>query len=70
MTYLGLATNSHQEIVKVHNGMDTKVDGAENQPSGCLIDPSMPAAVEDRNVVVPVQKDQRLLVDHNEKGVE
>lgn len=66
---LGAHLHGHQKVVTVHGGVDAVVhDDKENSGGGrCHI--GMVAVEEDRNVVVPVQKDEGLFVHDNEKGV-
>jgi hypothetical protein len=66
----GLALDGHQEVIKVHEGVNSKVHGDKEQTSRGLGDICMPAIQQNRNVVVPVQEDERLFVNDNEKCVQ
>ena len=67
---LGFALDGHQEIVKVHDGMDSVVHDAKDNSGGCLGDIAVPAVGQNGDVMVPVQKDERLFVNENEKCVD
>jgi len=70
ITYLGLNTHSHQKVIKIHDGMYSKVNSTEDQSSWRLIDPCVPTAVKNGNMMVPVQENQWFLVDNDEKSIE
>lgn len=50
--------------------MNGVVHDAKDNPGGCLGDIAVPAVRQDGNVVVPVQKDEWLFVNEDEKGVD
>jgi hypothetical protein len=66
---LGLEFDGHQKVVKVHDGMDSKVHGDKKEPSRGLGHICMPAIQQDRNVVIPVQENERFLVNDNKESV-
>ena len=59
----------HEEIVKVHDGMNPVVHHTEIQPTGRLGHVRMPTIQQNRNVMVPMQKDQLFLVNHNKERI-
>ena len=66
---LGFALDGHQKVVKVHDGVDSIVDGSVDDSGRGVGDHSMPRAKKHRCVVVPMEQDQGFLVHHNKKGI-
>mmetsp|Transcript_21401 Transcript_21401/g.46478 ORF Transcript_21401/g.46478 Transcript_21401/m.46478 type:complete len:159 (-) Transcript_21401:428-904(-) len=67
---LGSHFNSHEEVIPVHYRMDGVVHHNEKEARGGGISVRKPAVEEDGNVMIPMQKDERLLMDDNEECVE
>lgn len=66
---LRLDLDCHKEVVKIHDGVDAVVHRDKHDPNRVLGHVRMPAIQQDRNVVVPVQKDEGFLVNDDEKSV-
>ena len=66
---LWFAFDSHQKVVKVHDGMNPVVHSDKEQASRGLGDIRMPAIQQNRNVVIPMQENEGLFVNDNEKRI-
>ena len=66
---LGLAVNGHEKVVKVHDGVNTIVHGAKDHARGGIVEITKVAKGQYRDVVVPMQKDERLFVDNDKERV-
>jgi len=64
------ALDSHQKVIKVHDSMNSVVDGAVNQSWRTVRDEGVPGTQQYRDVMVPVQQHEIFLVCNNEKGIE
>lgn len=60
----------HEEIVKIHDAVHQIVHDAENESLRGADNVGMPAIEEDRNVMVPMEKDEGFLVNENKKRVQ
>ena len=50
--------------------MDSIIHGAEKESGRTLCDVGVPAIQEHSNVMIPMKKDERFLVNDNEKRIE
>ena len=66
---LGAELHGHQKVVSIHGSVHTVVHDHEEDSGrrGCHV--GMPAVKKDRDVMVPVQKDERLFVNDNKECV-
>jgi len=67
---LGDGLDGLQEVVEIHDGMDSVVHGGKIVAVTGFSDIGVPAEEEYSNVVVPVQEDKRLLSQDNEHSVD
>lgn len=67
---LWFALDCHEEIIKVHDGMDSIIHHHKHNSNGILGHICMPAIQQHGNVMIPVQENQWLLVNDNEKSIE
>lgn len=67
---LGLHFHGHQKVVAVHDGVDGVVHGGHVDANGRGVGVSVPRVEEDGDVMVPVQKQNVLLVNHQEKRID
>ena len=65
----GLALNGHEEIVKVHDGVDAVVDGGVNETGRTVRDKGVPRAEQDGDMVVPVEQHEVLFVGNDKEGI-
>jgi hypothetical protein len=66
---LGAEFHGHQEIISVHASVNTVVHGDKENSWRRGRDIRMPAIKQNRDVVVPMQEDERLLVNDNKESV-
>ena len=67
---LGAHLNGHQEIVAIHRCVNTVIHDDKKDPGRRRRHVGMIAIQENRDVVVPVQKNEGLFVHDNEKSVD
>mmetsp|Transcript_8248 Transcript_8248/g.16576 ORF Transcript_8248/g.16576 Transcript_8248/m.16576 type:complete len:217 (-) Transcript_8248:413-1063(-) len=63
------AVTGHEAVVKIHNGVDAIVHHHEKDTRRTCCHIGMPAIEQDCNMMVPMQENQFLLVNDNEKRV-
>ena len=66
---LGAHFGGHEKVVKVHAGMNRIVYRDEKDTGGRHGHVRMPAVEQDRNVMIPMQENEGLLVNDNIKKV-
>jgi hypothetical protein len=66
---LGLAFNGHEKVVEVHDAVHSVVHGSKEQPGGSLGSKGVPAAEQNRNMMIPMQEHEFLLVNDNEESI-
>lgn len=64
-----LQSHRHQKVVAVHAGMNRVVHGHKENTRWRLCNIRVPAVQQDRDVVIPMQENELLLVNDNEKCV-
>jgi hypothetical protein len=66
---LGFAFDGHQKVISVHDGMDRVVHGGHVNSNGRGMGESVPGVEKHSNVMVPMQEQDFLFVDNEEKGI-
>lgn len=67
---LGFQTDGHEEVIKVHNSVNSIVHNAVPRARGSVAGIGCPAKEQDGNMVVPVEKNEFLFVNNNEEGIQ
>ena len=67
---LGLHFHGHKKVVSVHDGVDREVHRGHVDANGRRVGVTVPSVQKDRDVMVPVQKQDFLLVNDEEKGID
>jgi hypothetical protein len=66
----GTALDGHQAVVPVHDSVDKVVHHHKENTTAAFGHVRVPTIQQDRHVMVPMQKDERLFVYHNKEGIE
>jgi hypothetical protein len=66
---LGAEFHGHQKVISVHASVNTVVHGDKENSWRRGRDIRMPAIKQNRHVMVPMQEDERLLVNNNKEGI-
>lgn len=61
--------SSHNRVIRVHDGMHGKIHGSESAAGRGLRGPTPPAEEQCHEVVIPMQKDNGLFPQNQEKSI-
>ena len=67
---LGAEFHGHQKVIAVHASVNTVVHGDKENSWRRGGDIRMPAIKQNRDVMVPMQEDERLLVNNDKEGID